>query len=361
MNLIRRRHFFGSPWGPPRRKQSHKGKSGAPWQGLRWFLLAALAIGVLVLGIPLYFAGMGQAPQVPAPPTPVAGDLTVRLYRDDLDALVELPLEAYVQGVTAAEMPAVFHPEALKAQAVVARTYAVRRLGLLGGRGCDSHPEADLCSDPATGQAYMDEAQLRDRWGPIRYWLYRRRIQQAVQETMGEILVFDGAPIDAVYHSTSGGHTENAAAVWGRHVPYLVGVPSPYEEDSPRFRQEFTFTLAELAARLDIPATVIRRALAAGEEVITVQETGVSGRAASLSIAGAAMTAVEFRQRLDLPSTWFTHRWHDGRLILDVKGYGHGVGMSQYGAHGMAREGHDYKAILAHYYRGAQLRPIFVE
>lgn len=360
MNPIRRRHRFGGPWGPLRRSNSHRAGTG-PWRGLLRLLMAALVIGVLVLGIPLYFAGMGQAPQVPAPPAPAGGDLTLRLYRDDLDVLVELPLEAYVEGVTAAEMPAAFHPEALKAQAVVARTYAVRRLPFFGGRGCDRHPEADLCSDPATGQAYMDEAQMRDRWGPVRYWLYRRRIRQAVRETQGEILVFDGGPIDAVYHSTSGGHTENAAAVWGRHVPYLVGVPSPHEEDSPRFLQEFTFTVAEVAARLDIPAGVIRRALAAGEEVITVVETGVSGRPVTLSIAGTTMAATEFRQRLDLPSTWFTHRWHDGRLTLEVRGYGHGVGMSQYGAQGMAQAGYDYRAILAHYYRGARLRPMFME
>lgn len=360
MNLIRRRHRLLGPWGPLRRSKVHKAKTG-PWAGLRLLLLAALVIGVLVLGIPLYFAGIGQAPDIGTQPLPVTDDLTVKLYRDDLEALVELPLEAYVQGVVAAEMPAAFHPQALQAQAVVARTYAVRRLALFGGRGCDRHPEADLCSDPATGQAYMDEAQLRDRWGPFRYWYYRRRIQEAVNATKGEILVFDGAPIDAVYHSTSGGHTENAAAVWGQPVPYLVGVPSPYEEGSPRLQQEFTFTLADLAARLDMPATVIRQRLAAGEEVITVLETGVSGRPVTLSIAGSTMPAVEFRQRLDLPSTWFTHHWHDGRLILQVKGYGHGVGMSQYGAQGMAQEGFDYKAILAHYYRGAHLRPMFVE
>src|SRR5690606_6870596 len=122
-------------------------------------------------------------------------------------------LEAYVAGVVAAEMPAHFHPEALKAQAVAARTYAVRRLRVLGGGGCPQRPDADVCRDPALQQAFMDAAEGETRWGEDHERL-QARIDEAVAATRGLILVYDGQPIDAVYHSTSGGFTADAADVW---------------------------------------------------------------------------------------------------------------------------------------------------
>src|SRR5690606_23147314 len=150
------------------------------------------------------------------------------------DRLVLVPLETYVRGVVAAETPPTFPLEALKAEAVVARPYAVRRMRVFGGAGCDRHPAADVCTDPGVHQAYAGDEELRRRWGSLRYPAYRQRVEQAVEATRGLILMYDGRPIDAVYHSTSGGRTEAAEHVWGEAVPYLASVPSPYEERSPR-------------------------------------------------------------------------------------------------------------------------------
>lgn len=345
---------------------------------LRLFIFAVLALSLVVIGVPLFFAGFGQAPRQPPDLPPVMGDMMVRVYLENSNGptalpsplgstaaagtqVLELPLEDYVRGVVAAEMPALFEPEALKAQAVVARTYAVRRLRILGGAGCDQHPQADVCGDPQTGQAYATAEEMRDRWGALRFWRYWRRIEDAVAQTRSEILVHDGRPIDAVYHSTSGGHTEAAATVWGQDVAYLQGVPSPYEDHSPRLKQEVSFSLREFAARLDLPPGALQSRLESGRPVMEVAEQGVSGRARTLLIAGGTFDARDVRNRLGLNSTWFTWDWSDNTVSLSVRGFGHGVGMSQYGADGMAKEGAVYEQILEHYYPGTILRPLFLE
>lgn len=323
--------------------------------------LMVLAGLLLLLALPLFFSQPGQAPIPEAESLTPVSDLPVQLYDPVADEVKELLLEEYVAGVVAAEVPASFHPQALQAQAVAARTYAVRRLRLLGGTGCEQHLAADICADPAVSQAYLDADGQRAKWGPVRYWMLQRRIQEAVQATQGEILVYDGRPIDAVYHSTSGGHTESAAAVWGQEIPYLVGVPSPHEEDAPRFKSEIKMGLNELAARLNLSADAIRRRRQSGEDLFQITATGSSGRPTKVVVAGEEMPATQLRQQLDLPSTWFEYRWQADEVTFTVRGYGHGVGMSQYGAQGMAEAGSDYIEILAHYYPGAQHRPLFLE
>lgn len=326
---------------------------------LRALLALTLLIVVTVLGLPLYLAGLGSVPPPPEHGT-ARGDLPIRVHLHESDRLVVMPLEEYVKGVVAAEMPASFPEEALKAQAVVARTYAVRRMRVFGGAGCDRHPAADVCTDPATHQAYAGEDELRRRWGSVRYGAYRQRIDQAVEATRGQILMFDGRPIDAVYHSTSGGRTEAAEHVWGQPVPYLTSVPSPYEERAPRALQTLHVSWAELRERLRVDVTAAATG-GSGTAVLEALETAPSGRIKRMRIGDATLDGREVRERLRLNSTWFSWEVDAHGVTFSVRGYGHGVGMSQYGAEGMARRGSTYEAILAHYYPGTNLRPIFVE
>lgn len=327
---------------------------------LRGLLLIALAITTILLGLPLYLAGLGSVPPAPSI-RPAGADLPIRVYFPDEDRLTVMPLEVYVQGVVAAEMPATFEPEALQAQAVSARTYAIRRMRVFGGSGCSDHPLADVCVDPATFQDYLTPEQMRDRWGASDYSINSERIATAVARSRGLILMFDGKPIDAVYHSTSGGSTEAAEHVWGEPVPYLVSVASPYEDHAPRLNQSMRLTWSELAQRLELNVQPVMAAVNGGRPVISALTTTPTGRINELQIAGQTFTGTDVRQRLDLNSTWFSWHSDDEGVTLQVRGYGHGVGMSQYGADGMARRGASARDILAHYYPQTDLRPIFVE
>lgn len=314
----------------------------------------------VLVGVPVFVVGLGGFPGVPQP-RPAVPDVEVEVWEDVGGRLVRMPLEDYVKGVVAAEMPASLHPEALKAQAVAARTYAVRRMRVFGGSGCPARTGADVCTDPRVGQAYADRQELERRWGPVAYFYHWRKIESAVEATRGLILTYDGRPIDAVYHSTSGGVTEDAAAVWGRPVPYLVSVPSPYEERSPRLQQTVRLTPEELARRLGLDPGQVTAA-ARGGKLLEVRAASPTGRVRRLVVAGTEFEGEEVRSRLGLNSTLF--RWElgdDGSVVFHVRGYGHGVGMSQYGADGMARRGADFRAVLLHYYPGTELRPLFID
>lgn len=178
--------------------------------------------------------------------------ILVRLHRVDQRRTYIMDLEEYLKGVVAAEMPAAFHPEALKAQAVAARTVTVRRLLRYGGKGSKYDPSADFSDDPVEGQAWLSQRDLRRRWGWRAYSANWAKVSRAVEETKGLILTYQGRPIDAVYHSTSGPRTEAAQDVWGRAVPYLQSVACPYDRHSPRYRQTVRFTPGELARRLGV-------------------------------------------------------------------------------------------------------------
>ena len=250
----------------------------------------------------------------------------------------------YLPGVVAAEMPASFEPEALRAQAVAARTYILDRMA----HPVEAHPDAAVCDDPGCCCAYVSEDEMRENWGAD-YRRNQRRIRNTVRSTDGMVLTWEGEPIRAVFHSSSGGMTETSAALWGE-VPYLVSVPSPETAaDVPGFETTVTVSAADAAQALGIeppedPAQwlgEIRRDNA--------------GRVETITIGGVTKTGAEARQLFSLRSTNFTVEVQDGNLVFHVTGSGHGVGMSQYGANVMAQQGAAYPEILAHYYPGTTL------
>lgn len=274
----------------------------------------------------------------------------IRLYRHATGEVQILPLEEYVAGVVAAEMPALFPAEALKAQAVAARTYVLRRV-YAGGIANNPHPGADVCDDPRHSQAYLSRQELKRRWGLFHYYRYYYRIRRAVGDTAGLVIVYQGQLIDPVYHASCGGQTENAAEIWKFDVPYLKSVPCLYDAN-PHLVETHSFTFAELVQVL-LPEAVA--AASGGNFEIVLAKTTSTGRPKEVRVNGTLLPATVVRERLGLKSARFTWKVEGNRILFTTVGYGHGVGLCQYGAKGMAEHGYDFRAILKHYYSGAQI------
>lgn len=259
-------------------------------------------------------------------------------------AIIErVSMQDYLVGVVAAEMPADFEIEALKAQAVAARTYTMHCASLC------KHGEAHVCTDYACCQAWLHQVQLREKWKGL-YERNIRKIRFAVESTRGEYLLSCGLPILAVFHSSSAGATANSEDVWSTSVPYLTSVPSPETgEDVPDY-------VNTVVCRPEVFSDTI---LAAYPEV-NFHDTKAnwvgktfydnSGRVSTVVLGGVEIQGKELRRLFALRSTAFVLEYTSGLFIFTVTGFGHGVGMSQYGANKMARLGTDYSAILAHYY-----------
>lgn len=279
----------------------------------------------------------------------------LKVFQADSNQIKEMPLEDYLVGVVAGEMPALFEEEALKAQAVAARTYALRRLKAYGGSGCPKHPEADICTDASCCQAYLGENELRRQWGIFSYPGYRLKIAEAVAATQGLVITYDHELIDPLYHASCGGlGTEDAEAVWGNAVAYLVPVKCPHEADSPHVAVEVSFSLSELEQQLGGKVAIP----VSGGVNLEVLERTASGRVQKLQAGDVTLAGPEVRQRLGLNSTGFTWRLAEaGKVVFTTYGKGHGVGMCQYGANGLAKRDYDFRAILKHYYNGVEVEP----
>ena len=258
----------------------------------------------------------------------------------------QMELEQYILGVVAAEMPASFEAEALKAQAVAARTYTLRKL--LHG-GC-SRGVGDICTDSAHCQAWCSEQQMRDKWGE-RYAEYHDKLQAAVTQTAGQVLCYEGEVIEALFHSSSDGNTEDCAHVFSQDLPYLKSVSTPEETD----QSEVSYSCAEwisLAEKALGSCGLKERELAGQIEVLSRYE---SGRVQTLRLGEKEISGNRARTIFSLRSADFSVRVEAGQVIFTVRGYGHGVGMSQRGADALAAEGACYTEILAHYYTGTTL------
>lgn len=263
------------------------------------------------------------------------------------EEIFELPLEEYLLGVVAAEMPASFEPEALKAQAVAARTYT------LYCAAAEKHGEAQVCTDFGCCQAWKSEARMRQDWGDSFDANYQK-ILSAVYSTAGEHLTYEDKPIFSAFHSSSAGQTEACGAIWS-DVPYLVSVESPEsEENVPGY-----ISSVEISP-LDFRDTLLHacpQADFSGSENTWIGRVNPekSGRVDSIELGGVLYSGTRLRELFSLRSTAFTLEYTGESFLFTVSGFGHGVGMSQYGAKLMASEGSDYTAILAHYYPGTTL------
>jgi len=270
------------------------------------------------------------------------------------DAVYSMTMADFLFGAVAAEMPARFHPEALKAQAVAARTYTLHRTQV---SPAPRHPEADVCGDYNCCKAFHSMDTLHARWG-AGFDYYRAIIMRAIYETDGEILVYDDQPILAAFHAASYGYTEASGSIWGS-VPYLQSVRSDEgEADVPRFLESETFTFSQFrtVALAQIPETVLEYDNIPNWILDPIYTE--SGRLAYLTIGGALVTGAQFRQMFSLRSTAIRFDFSDDGMTITTGGHGHGVGLSQFGANTMANQGKTYDTILHWYYTNVHFSSI---
>lgn len=266
----------------------------------------------------------------------------VRVYRDKTKKIDNIPLEEYVIHVLAGEMPTTFHIEALKAQAIAARTYVVRKMNLRKDKDYDV---VDTTSD----QVYLDDETLKKNWGD-KYDEKINKIKKAVVETSGEYLTYNGEIITAFFFSTSSGKTENSEEVFVTALPYLVSVDSSWDEISPVFNDSKTISLYDFYTKLNLKYS---------KKLNTkILETSEAGSIKKLKINNHEFTGKEIRQKLNLRSSYFNIKQVDSNVLIETKGFGHGVGMSQYGAQAMALKGKKYDEIVKYYYQGVEIQKI---
>lgn len=268
----------------------------------------------------------------------------VMIKRSKTGEIETVPLETYVTSVVASEMPAEFEVEALKAQATAARTYVINHI-LHHGDGPDA-----VMSDTEEHQVYQNMDELKTLWGQDYHWKMEK-LKKAVAATANEIITYEEEPITPTFFSMSNGYTEDAENYWGNETPYLKSVESKWEESNPKFTEQTVFSLAEVAQKIGINLP------ASGTIPIHIERTK-SNRVAEINLNGTVLTGREVRDGLGLRSNDFSVQQKNDHLIFTTKGFGHGVGMSQYGANGMAKEGKTYKEILQYYYQNVEITPI---
>ncbi len=318
---------------------------------MRKYAAAGLVLTVLLFGGAYLAAGGPAAEPEPAAPETAAvhHDRDVTLTIQDGDTTEQMTLERYLTGVVRGEMPASFEMEALRAQAAAERSYVYYQLA--AGRK-DAHPDADFCTDHTCCSAYLSETAAREKWGGD-FAPWNTRVEQAVSDTDGQVVLYNGRPILAVFHSSSAGRTAAAGDVWSGDLPYLVSVDSPEgEETVPNYYSTVTFTAAEAKEKLLAAHPELKLSGAPDRWFGAAAENG-SGRVETVSVGGTDIEGTELRRIFGLRSACFTVAADSESVTFRVTGYGHGVGMSQYGANQMAREGKTWQEILEWYYTGA--------
>ncbi|MCX7749085.1 MAG: stage II sporulation protein D [Clostridia bacterium] len=317
----------------------------------------ALTMIIIIILLPLLIVKGCSVQNEPSLPNPTGKDIMIKVYFVSDNEVKNVPLEEYVKEVVAAEMPADFEIEALKAQAVAARSYAYGRMLKLYGSKENNHQGADVCTDSGHCQAWVSKENAKKNWSIFSASKNWNKIERAVKETEGIILVYDTKVINPLFHSNSGGRTENAEEVWdGVQVPYLRSVFS-YGEDS----------CSEYKTTVEIPVTDFIQKLKGKYPDSQVDEEDIlqdieflgyttGNRVKTIRIGSVTMKGTEFRQLFSLRSANFSIECDDNSLIkITTVGNGHGVGMSQWGANFLAKTGGGYQEILKYYYEGVKL------
>ena len=311
-------------------------------------LLLGMVLGLLLPSVALNFLVQYDRSQTvteftfPEESTVGQDKVALTVYLRQADGTVQpMDMDTYLVGVLLAELPGDFDGEAKKAQAVVARTYALKA-SVTGGK----HGDGSVCAESACCQGYRNPEEYLSEGG-------REAVvegaQAAVAATSGYVLTYDGSLIEATYFSCSGGSTEDALAVWGSDYPYLRATQSPGEEGAAHYSDTVTFTPTEFASALGQPLS------GDPENWFGLTTYTAGGGVATMVIGGKTYAGTQLRSLLGLRSTAFTLEAEEDCITVTTKGYGHRVGMSQYGAQAMAINGSDYAQILAHYYRGSEL------
>lgn len=271
---------------------------------------------------------------------------TIKLLHKDSNKIDEIKLDEYLYGVVSAEMPASFEEEALKAQAVVARTYTIYKIVNNDGK----HEKADICDNSACCQAWISKADRLEKWDEDNRDDYWNKIVKAVNDTQGKIITYDGKPINAFFHSNSGGKTEAPINVWGGSgYPYLQSVSTSGEDAYSQYSSEASFTKKEFEEKIKEVHSDFKIDYK-DKDCIKIEEYTDGDRVKTMKIGNLELSGVEVRNIFELRSANFTVTINDDKIEFKVTGYGHGVGMSQTGADSLAKEGKNYEDIIHHFY-----------
>ena len=278
---------------------------------------------------------------------------TIKLLHKSTGEVEEVPLDTYLCNVVSAEMPADFELEALKAQAVVARTYTIYKIQN------KKHDNADICDDSSCCQAWISKEDRLARWDEDKRESNWEKIEQCVNETKGKIITYNGAPINAFFHSNSGGTTELPVNVWGggTEYPYLQVVETAGEEGYSQYSSEATFTQEEVLEKLKTKYEDITIDFSNDDDLKILDYTD-SGRVKTVKFGNHELSGTETRSLFGLKSTNFEIIKENENIKFSVKGYGHGVGMSQTGANTLAKEGKSYEDIIKHFYVGVEISDV---
>lgn len=264
----------------------------------------------------------------------------IRVKNEQTGEILNVPFEDYIKGVLAGEMPVSFEIEALKAQAVAARSYVLKKVK-------DNYNNDYDVVNTVSNQVYLTDDELRKKWNE-NFDLYNNRLIDVVNSTKGQYMMYNGDIVEAFFFSTSSGKTENSGEVFMNQLPYLVSVNSKWDESlSPVFSNSYEFSTYDFCSILGVEYRDIID--------IDVTETTSTGRVKKIKINDIEFSGNDVYKKLNLKSTFFEIRQVGSSIIITTKGYGHGVGMSQYGALGMAKEGYTYDEILKYYYKGIEI------
>lgn len=258
----------------------------------------------------------------------------------DSNTIVNLSLEEYIIGVVSCEMPASYEFETLKAQAIASRTYALEKMNY--------NNTYDL-ENSTNNQCYHDNNKLKSKWGN-NYQKYYDKISKAVYETEGYYMTYNGEIIKAFYFSTSNGYTENVESVFGSKLDYLVSIESPWDKNNKNFEKVVSFDELDFLKKLNINNKSINE--------ITVLDRSKTNRVNLISINNIKFKGTTFRKLLGIRSTDFDIEKKDNIVYITTRGYGHGVGLSQYGANEMAKLGYTYEEILKYYYKDIEINNV---
>ena len=279
---------------------------------------------------------------------------TIKLLHSKTGQVEEIPLDTYLYNVVSAEMPADYEKEALKAQAVVARTYTIYQISNSKGK----HGEADICDNSTCCQAWISKEDRLAKWDENLRESNWNKIVEAVDSTAGKIITYDGKPIDAFFHSNSGGKTELPVNVWGGNdFPYLQSVETAGEDAYTQYSSNVTISKTELINKLKQKHPEVQIDFS-NDDAIKILEYTDGGRVRTIKLGNIEISGVELRTTLGLKSANFDVKIEDDNVAFSVKGYGHGVGLSQTGSDSMAKNGSNYEEIIKHFYTNVQIQDI---
>ena len=273
---------------------------------------------------------------------------TVKLLHTKTGIVEEIPLDEYIVNVVAAEMPVDYELEALKAQAIVARTYTMYKIT------CDKkHENADICDDFNCCQAWISKEDRFNKWDDRKQENWNKLVQ-AVNETKGKYILYDNKVINAFFHSNSSGKTEKPEDVWGGSLPYLTTVETSGEENYSSYKSEVSFTKDEFEKILNEKYSTFKINFEDVNEISVLEYTD-SGRVRKIKIGNMEFSGVEIRKMFSLKSTNFIVKILDDKIIFSVLGYGHGVGLSQTGSDALAKQGYTADEIIKHFYKNIEI------